>query len=194
MLMNQHSVTMYGKHIDKANHNDYTRLKPDEHLRQVKALLHADKKEAAFALLQQSLVYCPDEPVLLSYYGLLLVLVYKRYRMGIETCQKAIEKHNKDRSFFDQEMLYPVFYHNLGKAYAAAGKRKEALEALKIGLAYDSGNNDIKKELLRMGVRRKKPSIPFLDRSNPLNKFIGIVLYKKQSASDTTKRATARRV
>jgi len=48
--------------------------------------------------------------------------------MGIETCQNAIERHTKEGSF-DVEMLYPVFYCNLGKAYAASGKRKEALEA-----------------------------------------------------------------
>ncbi len=191
--MKQNSVKMYGEHFDRVNHNGQTRLKPTEYLHQVKAHLRADKQEAAFALLQQSLVHFPNEPVLLSYYGLLLVLVHKRYRIGIETCQKAVEKHKKEGSF-DDEMLDPVFYYNLGKAYTAAGKRREALEALKIGLAYDSGNIDIKKELLSMGIRRKTPSIPFLNRSNPLNKYIGIMLYKRDSASDDKKRATERRI
>ncbi len=180
--MKQHGFTIYRVQSDRADDNR-TRLKPIEHLRQVKAHLRSGKQEAAFALLQQYLVHFPNEPVLLSYYGLLLVLVYKRYRLGIETCQKAINKH-KTKGSFDEEMLYPVLYCNLGKAYAAAGKRKEALEALKIGLAYDSGNDDIKKELLGMGMRRKTPSIPFLDRTNPLNKYIGIMLYRKKEALD----------
>jgi tetratricopeptide (TPR) repeat protein len=193
MLMKQYNVTMYGEHTDRTNQNGQIRLKLTEYLHQVKANLRAAKQDAAFALLQQSLVYFPNEPVLLSYYGLLLVLVHKRYRIGIETCQKAIERHKKKGSF-DEEMLSPVLYYNLGKAYTAAGKRKEALEALKIGLAYDSENNDIKKELLSMRMRRQTPSIPFLHRSNPLNKYIGIMLYKKDNASDAKKRATERRV
>ncbi len=192
MYKKQYNVTVHVEHSDSASHNGHNRLKLIEYLGQVKAYLRAAKQEAAFALLQQSLVYFPNEPVLLSYYGLLLVLVYKRYRIGIETCQRAIEKLKKEGSI-DEEM-YPVLYYNLGKSFAAAGKRKEALEALKIGLAYDWGNNDIKKELLSMGMRKKTPSIPFLDRSNPLNKYIGIMLYKNDNASDAKKRATARRI
>ncbi len=185
--MKQHSDTMYGEHTNRNNRNGHTRLKLIEYLRRIKAYLRAANQEAAFALLQQSLVYFPNEAVLLSYYGLLLVLVHKRYRIGIETCHKAIEKHQKE-GLFDEEMLLPVLYYNLGKAYAAAGKRKEALKALKIGLAYDSRNSDIKKELLSMGMRRKTPSIPFLSRSNPLNKYIGIMLYREDNASDANER------
>ncbi len=175
------------KHPDKSHRTNNAGLKPPVYLRQVKAYLLAGKKEAAYALLQRSLEHFPNEPVLLSHYGLLLVLLDKRYRTGIETCQQAIAKHKKNTSF-DEEMLYPLLYYNLGKAYAAAGKRKEAVKALKMGIAYDSANNkDIKKELLSMGMKRGNPSIPFLDRSNPLNKYIGLMLNKKHKASDAKK-------
>ncbi len=175
------------KHPDKSHHTINAGLKPPDYLRQAKAHLLAGRQEAAYALLQRSLEHFPNEPVLLSHYGLLLVLLDKRYRTGIETCQQAIEKHKKNTAF-DEEMLYPLLYYNLGKAYTAAGKRKEAVKAFKMGIAYDSGNNnDVKKELLRMGMKRGNPSIPFLERSNPLNKYIGLMLNKKHKASDAKK-------
>jgi len=99
--------------------------------------------------------------------------------MGIETCQKAIEKL-KVKENCDEDMAYPVFYYNLGKAYSAAGKRKESLDAFNKGLSYDPSNHDIQKELRSMGVRKNKPPIPFLDRSHPLNKYLGIALYKRK--------------
>jgi len=151
-------------------------IKPNEYFRQVKAHLRAGNQIAAFALLQQLVMHSPDEPVLLSYYGYLLVRVARRYRMGIETCLLAIEK--LQTRTFDEESVYPVFYCNLGMAYAIAGKRKEALEALNRGHSYDRWNSDIMKAKQSLGIRRKSPPIPFLNRSNPLNIVIGIMLQK----------------
>jgi len=190
--MKESHDSKHKEHADKAHLASPARMKPAEYLRQVKAQLRAGKQKDAFILLQQAAVHFPNEPVLLSYYGCYLVLVDKKYRLGIETCLKALEKL-QIRGSFDEEVLYPLFYFNLGRAYAAAGKRKESLEALNKGLSYDPGNSDIMKELRSMGMRNKKPPIPFLDRSNPLNKYIGIALYKgKGSAGTGKKRVTAR--
>jgi tetratricopeptide (TPR) repeat protein len=191
MLLTGHSDTIQVENTDKSLESGYARLKPAEYLRQAKAHFRAGKHKDAFALLQQSVMHFPNEPVLLSYYGHLLSLVERRYRMGIETCLKALEKL-QTKEDFDAEALYPVFYCNLGKAYAIAGKRKEALEALNKGLSYDRRNNDIIKEMRCMGMRSKKPPIPFLKRSNSLNIFIGVMLYNKQNASDAKKRVVAR--
>jgi tetratricopeptide (TPR) repeat protein len=180
MLIKEHEFTTIAEHNDRAQHTSHTLWEPAEYLRQVKAHVRAGRQKEAFTLVKQSMIHFPDEPVFLSYYGCLLVLVEKMYRKGIETCQKAIKKLQTNGSF-DEEALFAVVYHNLGRAYAAAGKRKEALEVLKIGLSYDPGNYDIIKELRRLGMRSKKPPIPFLQRSNPLNKYIGIMLYKKKS-------------
>ena len=180
-------TTYYQEHAKTSDINDQPRWKPAECLRQVKADLRIGKQSSALTTIQQSLVNFPNVPILLSYYGLLLVLVRKRYRIGIETCRKAIEKQKREQSFHT-DTCYPEFYCNLGKAYAAAGKRKEALEALRMGLAYDSGNCDIKAELLRLGLRRKSPAIPFLDRSNPLNKYLGLMLHRKLKDSNTSRK------
>jgi hypothetical protein len=77
-------------------------------------------------------------------------------------------------------VLYPVFYLNLGRAYLAAGKKKDAIDAFRKGLQYDNGNSDLRKELRGLGMR-KKPPVPFLDRSNPINKYIGMILQKAKN-------------
>lgn len=187
MVKKEYAPERHAEHAEKVRHESQTRMKPAEYLRQVKAHLRSGKQRDAFILLQQSTMHFPNEPVLLSYYGCLLALVEKKYRLGIETCLKALEKL-QIRASFDEEVLYPIFYFNLGRAYAAAGKRKESLGALNKGLSYDPGNNEIMKELRSMGMRNKKPPIPFLDRSNPLNKYLGIALYKGKVSSHEGKK------
>lgn len=106
----------------------------------------------------------------------------KRYRTGIETCIKALAAV-KQGSSFGQEKLFPVFYLNLGKAYVAAGKKKDALEAFNKGLKYDTTNRDLEKEVRALGKRKTAP-VPFLDRSNPINKYIGKILQKSGKTAD----------
>jgi Tfp pilus assembly protein PilF len=76
-------------------------------------------------------------------------------------------------------MVFPVLYLNLGKAYVAAGKKKNAVTAFNQGLHYDPQHAAIRKELKKLGAR-KKPPVSFLDRSNPINKYLGKVLNPKK--------------
>ena len=149
-------------------------IKASEYLRAVRSHLRSGKYKEAYSILLQASVQYPEEPLILSYYGCLQALVDKKYRSGVETCKRAILLLKKQGSF-SEEVLYPVFYLNLGRAYIAAGKKKDAIDTFKKGLKYDSGNSDLKKELQGLGVR-KQPPVPFLDRSNPINKYIGMIL------------------
>ena len=151
-------------------------VKPVDYLRAVKTHLRNGKQKNAFVVLQQAAVQFPDDPIILSYYGCLQALVDKKYRSGVENCKKAITLL-KHKELFEEELLYPAFYLNLGRAFLAAGKKKDAVEALKKGLKYDNSNTDLLKELRGLGIR-KDPPVPFLDRSNPINKYIGIILHK----------------
>jgi hypothetical protein len=65
----------------------------------------------------------------------------------------------------------------MGKAYLAANKKKEAYDAFQKGLEIDKKNEDILYEIKKLGMRRKTP-LPFLKRSNPLNKYIGKFTHK----------------
>lgn len=157
-------------------------LTPRDFLRQVKISLSKGKQKEAFSLLQRAHVNFPDDPFILSYFGCLQAIVDKRYRTGIETCKKALALI-KQSSSFGEEMLFPVFYLNLGRAYVAAGKKKDALETFNKGLKFDNSNRDLQKEVRALG-KRKAAVVPFLDRSNPINKYIGLILHKSDKAAD----------
>ncbi|HUI46408.1 MAG TPA: hypothetical protein VL122_10560 [Nitrospirota bacterium] len=153
---------------------DVGEVKPSDYLRAVKANLRSGKQKEAFVLLQQAAVRFPNEPLILSYYGCFQALVDKKYRSGVETCKKAITML-RQKGVFEEELLYPVFYLNLGRAYLSAGKKPDAIEAFTRGLKYDNSNSELRRELRRLGIR-KTPPVPFLDRSNPVNKYIGLIL------------------
>ncbi|MCK9418079.1 MAG: hypothetical protein M0R70_01720 [Nitrospirae bacterium] len=171
-----------GNEDGSAPHTPREVARPGDYLRAVKTHLRKGDQKEAFILLQQAALEYPDDPFILSYYGCLQALVDRKYRAGVENCKKAISLI-KQESSFGEEMLYPVFYLNLGRAYVAADKKDDALDTFRKGLKYDNSNRDILNELRILG-RRKKALVPFLDRSNPINKYVGLILHKAKKTSD----------
>lgn len=151
------------------------RPKPGEYIRTVKTFLRNGKQRDAFRVLQQAVVFFPDDAYILSYYGLLQALVDRKYRVGVETCKKALTLL-KGASVSGEDVIFPMLYLNLGRAFLAAGKKKDAIESFQRGLKYDSRNSDLLKELRALGTR-KKPPLSFLDRSNPINIYIGKIMH-----------------
>jgi tetratricopeptide (TPR) repeat protein len=149
---------------------------PPKYLGEVQSLLQKKENKAALQLLVQALKRFPDEPFLLSYYGCLEAIIDKNYSYGIETCLRAIEQLD-DNTPFGQEIFYPIFYLNLGRAYLAAKKKNDATAAFQKGLSFDKENKDLLWEMRKLGMRRK-PLIPYLKRENPINKYIGMLLHK----------------
>jgi tetratricopeptide (TPR) repeat protein len=152
-------------------------ITPALYLRSARVLLRDGKEKDAFVLLQQAAVQFPDHPMILSYFGCLQALVEKKYRSGIETCMQAITLL-KGREEDEKERLYAIFYLNLGRAYLAARKKEDAINAFNKGIKYDSSNGDLHKELRAIG-KRKRPAVSFLGRSNPINKYIGMILHAR---------------
>ena len=146
-----------------------------EYLEEVKELLKGKNKRAALRVLSEAMEHYPDDPFILSYYGCLDAIANRNYRDGIDACLLAIEGLKK-KVPFGEDFFFPVFYLNLGRAYLAAGKRKEAMTAFNKGLAVDTQNKDILWEIRKLGIRQKPP-VPFLQRSNPINRYIGIMLH-----------------
>lgn len=149
---------------------------PSDYLEEVKTLMRKRNPEKAVSLLRDAIEQHPDNSVLLSYYGCLEAIVNKNYEYGINTCYKAIETL-KERIPLGGEFFYPVFYLNLGRAYLAAGKRKDAHDTFEKGIKIDAENIDLIEELKKLGMR-KKPAVSFLKRSHPINRYIGMLLHK----------------
>lgn len=149
---------------------------PEEFLRDVRNLLRRKSPKSAQSLLGEAIERHPEDPMLLSYHGCLTAVVNKNFEFGINRCKQAL-KAAKEGTKPGEKGLSPVIYLNLGRAYLAAGKKELALDAFKRGLKADPRDRDIGWEMSRLG-KRKKPPISFLKRSNPLNKYIGVLLHK----------------
>lgn len=110
----------------------------------------------------------PENPAYMSYYGVCAAMHREKIGLGMELCTKAIKKE-----FFKAE-----YYVNLARVYALSGNKKGAISVLQKGLRVAPDDDAINDMLVELGAR-KKPLIPFLKRSNPLNKHLGIFFRRK---------------
>ncbi len=149
---------------------------------EVKTLIAKRRWKDAYQLATRAVARYANDPFLVSYYGYLEASVEGKYRRGIEACTRAITLFEK-RMFRGEddveESQMAVLYLNLGKAYLAAQKKKEAIRTLNAGLKYDRKNRDLMAELESMGIRKFIP-VPFLRRTNPVNEIIGRMLRKRK--------------
>ena len=112
----------------------------------------------------------PDSPPLntpkaatgLSWFGLCVALVRKEYKPAIDLCRRAIELE-----FYNGD-----HYANLARVYAAAGKRKKAVETANDGLRVAPDDPYVREVRHSLGVRAR-PAVPFLDRTHPINVSLG---------------------
>ena len=103
-------------------------------------------------------------PLLLSAYALCLAEVKGSYKLAVHACHEAIKKDPKN----------PEHYFRQGRILMRAGRKKDAIWVLRMGMRHGK-HRGIIDFLGSLGIRRAPP-IEFLDRSNPLNKYLGILL------------------
>jgi len=114
----------------------------------------------------------------LSYFGLCVALVQKKYKYAIDLCKRAIELE-----FYNAE-----HYVNLMKVYVAAGHRKKALETIEAGLKLHPEDDALLHARRTLGVRAR-PAVPFLGRSNPINVSLGQARHAKKVAEREGKKS-----
>ncbi len=95
-------------------------------------------------------------------------LVYSGDFSGLNLCRHAAANENIDATVFQ----------NLALAELKLRHRKRACSAVKRGLAIDPKHRGLLKLRKTMGARRQ-PCLAFLDRNNPLNKWLGKVTYRR---------------
>lgn len=108
----------------------------------------------------------------LSYFGLCIALVQKKYKTAIDLCKRALELE-----FYNGD-----HYVNLMKVYVAAGNRKKALETVEAGLKLHPEDEALLDARRSLGVRAR-PAVPFLDRTNPINVSLGRARHAKKQGS-----------
>ncbi|HEV2720918.1 MAG TPA: tetratricopeptide repeat protein [Thermoanaerobaculia bacterium] len=107
----------------------------------------------------------------LSFFGLCVALVQKKYKVAIDLCKRALELE-----FYNGD-----HYINLMKVYVAAGNRKKALETIEAGLRLHPEDQSLHQARRSLGVRAR-PAVPFLERGNPINVSLGQKRYAKKLA------------
>lgn len=103
-------------------------------------------------------------PIILSAYSLCLAEVKGTYKIAANSCHEAIKKEPKN----------PEHYFRQGRILLLAGRRKDAIWVLRMGLRHGR-HRGIIDTLGFLGIRRPPP-LPFLSRGNPFNKYLGMLL------------------
>jgi hypothetical protein len=97
-----------------------------------------------------------------SYLGFGIAMRDRRIREGLKLC-----KHSIDVEFYQAEN-----YVNLARTYLLARDRKGAVKTVRAGLKIERNNQQLLTMIKELGVRGQ-PVLSFLDRANPINKFLG---------------------
>ena len=110
--------------------------KPADFIREARTLLRDGEQKQAYGVLLRGVVNFPENVLILSYFGCLQSLVDRKYRSGIDSCRRAISLF-KAPDAYSAGIIYPILYLNLGRAYLAAGRKVEAIDAFHKGLKFD---------------------------------------------------------
>jgi tetratricopeptide (TPR) repeat protein len=119
----------------------------------------------------------PKDATGLSYFGLSIAVMQKKFKPAIDLCKRAIELE-----FYNGD-----HYANLARVYVIAGNRKKAIETLEQGLKLVPEHEYLLQVRTNMGVR-SKPAVPFLDRSHPINVTLGQSRHAKKEAERERKK------
>ncbi len=103
----------------------------------------------------------------MSWYGVTLVLVERNSNLGVVYCDQALRAEGPT----------PELLLNQARVALALGQRERAVRAIVRGLESWPDDEGLRMAKEAMGWRRR-PVIPFLPRSNPLNRWLGKLRYK----------------
>lgn len=129
---------------------------------QAVAALEHDDTVSALAHLEKGL-RIHNHPAMHSHLGYCIARERGQSRKGIELCTAALALEPEN----------PAHYLNLGKIHILRKDKDEAIRVLRQGVAFGSPP-EIVRMLAELGSR-KPPIFPRLKRSNPLNRFLGLL-------------------
>lgn len=125
--------------------------------------LNEGNSVSALALFEKA-VQAEDTPVNRSYLAYCLAKERGQFKKAVSLCEQAMK----------DEPTNSLHHLNLGKIYLLHGYREDAIRIYREGLRSED-NLAIHEELVKLGIRNP-PVISFLPRSNPLNKYLGLLL------------------
>jgi tetratricopeptide (TPR) repeat protein len=144
-----------------------TQLSAEDHFQRGNTRLATNELRDALEHFREAHQLEPHNALYKSHYGLLLGLVEQRHERAIVLCRAALAQDS-----FDVDL-----YRNLARAYLASGRKRQAIRFLRGGLVVEPQSQELRQDLLELGVRRRRV-IPFLSRRNPLNRVLGRVRWR----------------
>ena len=105
-------------------------------------------------------------PLVASHLAVCLARERGQVQKALALCRDALEKEPENN----------VHYLNMGRIHLIRGDKPEAINCFRAGLAHGRDQRLIS-ELDRLGTRRP-PVIPFLRRTNPLNRYLGKLMHR----------------
>lgn len=103
-------------------------------------------------------------PLTRSYYGYVIARERGEFSQGVSLCRQSMRDQPQN----------VVHYLNLGRVFLAAGNREKAIKVFREGLKIGRSPK-IQRHLDQLGLRRPEV-FPALSRTNPLNKYVGLLL------------------
>ena len=135
-------------------------------------LFERDDVLGAHARFAEAYRRSPQQPRVVSWYGVTLVLVERNSNLGMALCDQAIRVSGPD----------PELLLNQARAHLALGQRERAIRSVQRGLADWPEDPSLRAAQEELG-RRQRPVIPFLARGNPLNRVLGRWRHRSRGAS-----------
>lgn len=143
----------------------------NEEFKKGKRFLGEEKMDKALRAFEKAYKADRENLDYMSYYGMCKAIRGGQVGLGLDLCIRAIKLDFKRAEF----------YVNLGRVYLASGNNKGAQRVFKKGLQFEPGNSDLHKYLAGLGVRNR-PVINAVERSNPLNRMLGMIFRGRSKA------------
>jgi len=121
----------------------------------------------ALAAFRQAASMEPQNPYFLSYYGLSLARASRNWDEAEALCLAALRMRRQ----------IPQLYLNLAELYRFRGRVSDAVETLTDAMRYTGKDARIKEALAVFGMRQA-PVLKFLERTHPLNRYLGRMRHK----------------
>lgn len=122
---------------------------------------------AAHAAFERAYRREPRDPGHMSWYGLTLVLVERNSNLGVVLVDEALRAAGPD----------PLLMLNSARVHLALAQRERAARVVTRGLELFPDDPRLLAARQAMGTRRP-PVIPFLSRSNPVNRVLGRIRHR----------------
>jgi Flp pilus assembly protein TadD len=133
----------------------------DEFKQGVKLLRNGQSAEA-LEYLRHAAELNQQNPYYLSFLGVSVARAQRKWAPAVQLCETALSLRRNEVQL----------YLNLAEVYVAAGRRDDAVAVLDRGLLYSRLDVRVRRARAQLG-KRNSPVLPFLERGNLLNVYLG---------------------